>query len=121
MLFQDDDSNLRYQDEPFLPKGPARQSCGYAGSDDVRVTLPLITLVTMSNDPPHTTPQPLSSSKCALSPLGDHSYCQCLVHDAQRALVHVELFSPVPSRPSTNFDRKFSNVIQISIRIHNHR
>ncbi|MPD01431.1 hypothetical protein E2C01_096958 [Portunus trituberculatus] len=47
----------------------------------------------MSNDPPHTTTQTLSAS--LFHPVKDHWYCQCLVHGAQRALVHGELFSTV--------------------------
>ncbi|MPD04237.1 hypothetical protein E2C01_099913 [Portunus trituberculatus] len=47
-----------YQDEPFLPKGPPQQSRGHEGSDEA--ILPRLTRLAMSNDPPHTTPQPLS-------------------------------------------------------------
>ena len=48
----------RYWDEPFLPKGPPQQSRGCEGSDDA-ATLPRVTQFAMTNDPPHTTPQPL--------------------------------------------------------------
>ncbi|MPC40724.1 hypothetical protein E2C01_034289 [Portunus trituberculatus] len=57
----------RHQDEPFLPKDPPQQSCGREGCDDA--TLPRLTRLTMSNDLPHATPQPVK--KRALSPLKD--------------------------------------------------
>ncbi|MPC44363.1 hypothetical protein E2C01_038036 [Portunus trituberculatus] len=49
----------------------------------------------------------------------DSSYSQCLVHGAQRALVHGELFSPVPSQsrdlytPST---RLYGRIPYLSIK-----
>ncbi|MPC38138.1 hypothetical protein E2C01_031642 [Portunus trituberculatus] len=52
-----------------------------------------LTRVTMSNHPPHTTPQTLSVSP--FHPVKDHWYFQWLVHGAQRALVLRELFSTV--------------------------
>ncbi|MPC78706.1 hypothetical protein E2C01_073203 [Portunus trituberculatus] len=71
MQFHDNDANFhdnygdvaiaylhRYQDEPFLLKGPPQQSRGCEGSDNA--TLQRLSLLSMSNDPPHTTPQPLS-------------------------------------------------------------
>ena len=86
------------------------------GSDD-DATLPRLPRLAMTNDPPHTmcTPQTLSSSEEPFSPLKGlpsyywqcpltpkrtptpHTGSVCLVlHGAQRALVHGELFSPVP-------------------------
>ncbi|MPC73926.1 hypothetical protein E2C01_068269 [Portunus trituberculatus] len=45
------------------------------------------------------TPRPSHCHEVSpLTPKGPPSYCQCLVHGTQRALIHGELFSLVPSQ-----------------------
>ncbi|MPC85911.1 hypothetical protein E2C01_080714 [Portunus trituberculatus] len=47
----------------------------------------------------HHTPRPSHCHEVSpLTPKGPSSTCQCLVHGTQRALVHSELFSTVPSQ-----------------------
>ncbi|MPC35999.1 hypothetical protein E2C01_029440 [Portunus trituberculatus] len=75
----------------FSPRKGSPQTLECEESDTA--TSLRLTRVAMSNDPSHTTPQTLSVN--SFHPVKDHWYCQCLVHGAQRALVHSELFSTV--------------------------